>query len=156
MLCVCVLTEKELDDEEDHVDPHGDQYIQHLAMKVCIIVAHVCIVRMHAVLRVECVHTCTCTHTHTHTHMHTHTHARTHTQLGGGDSESDDSELPQTLIEIDYETAIDDEDVVDEFLVFKTTLHSECLSRYSSFIQLAVPFIIHMLPFHFLLATTRA
>ena len=30
--------------------------------------------------------------------------------------------MAQTLIEIDYETVIDDEDVVDEFLAFKTTL----------------------------------
>ena len=29
-----VWLENELDDEEDHVDPHGDQYIQQLAMKV--------------------------------------------------------------------------------------------------------------------------
>ena len=39
-----------------------------------------------------------------------------------GDSD-DDSEIAQTLFEIDYETFIDDEDVVDEFLLFKTTLH---------------------------------
>ena len=44
---------------------------------------------------------------------------------GGGESESDDSELAQTLIEIDYETIIDDEEVVDEFLLFKNTLHCE-------------------------------
>ena len=58
----------------------------------------------------------------------THAHPHTYTQLGGigRESESDDSELAQTLIEIDYETAIDDEDVVDEFLVFKRTLHSKC------------------------------
>ena len=45
-------------------------------------------------------------------------------QLGGGmDGEcDDDSEMAQTLFEIDYETFIDDEDVVDEFLLFKTTL----------------------------------
>ena len=28
----------------------------------------------------------------------------------------------QTLLEIDYDTVIDDEDVVDEFAVFKSTL----------------------------------
>ena len=33
--------------------------------------------------------------------------------------------MAQTLTEIDYETVIDDEDVVDEFLLFKNTLHSE-------------------------------
>ncbi|CAI8018623.1 Importin-7 [Geodia barretti] len=71
--------ENELDDEEDHVDPHGDQYIQQLAMKL---------------------------------------------GGGGGESESDDSEMAQTLTEIDYETVIDDEDVVDEFLLFKNTLHT--------------------------------
>lgn len=42
---------------------------------------------------------------------------------GETDSESDDdSELAQTLYEVDYETVIDDADVVDEFLLFKTTL----------------------------------
>ena len=47
---------------------------------------------------------------------------------GGGDIENesdDDLELAQTLLEIDYETVIDDEDVVDEFLLFRTTLHCE-------------------------------
>ena len=33
--------------------------------------------------------------------------------------------MAQTLTEIDYETVIDDEDVVDEFLLFKNTLHCE-------------------------------
>ncbi|CAI8026803.1 Importin-7 [Geodia barretti] len=76
-----VWLENELDDEEDHVDPHGDQYIQQLAMKLG-------------------------------------------GGGGGGESESDDSEMAQTLTEIDYETVIDDEDVVDEFLLFKNTLHT--------------------------------
>jgi len=40
---------------------------------------------------------------------------------GDGDSDSSD-EMAQTLIEIDYETVIDDEDVVDEFGVFKSML----------------------------------
>ena len=38
-----------------------------------------------------------------------------------GDSDSSD-EMAQTLIEIDYETVIDDEDVVDEFCVFRSML----------------------------------
>ena len=33
--------------------------------------------------------------------------------------------MAQTLTEIDYETVIDNEDVVNEFLLFKNTLRSE-------------------------------
>ena len=40
----------------------------------------------------------------------------------GSESDSDGVDIAQTLLEIDYETAVDDEDVVDEFLAFKTTL----------------------------------
>ena len=50
--------------------------------------------------------------------------------MGGGDEgeecdddlSSDSSEPPQTLLEIDYDTVIDDEDVVDEFGLFKNLL----------------------------------
>ena len=42
------------------------------------------------------------------------------------DEEDDDPEcLAQTMMEIDYDTVVDDEDVVDEFCVFKDTLHGE-------------------------------
>ena len=40
----------------------------------------------------------------------------------GSESDSDGVDIAQTLLEIDYETVVDDEDVVDEFLAFKTTL----------------------------------
>ena len=40
-----------------------------------------------------------------------------------GDDDSDDSnDITHTLLEIDYDTVVDDEDVVDEFTVFKSTL----------------------------------
>ena len=45
------------------------------------------------------------------------------------DEEDDDPEcLAQTMMEIDYDTVVDDEDVVDEFCVFKDTLHAIELS----------------------------
>ena len=46
---------------------------------------------------------------------------------GDGDSDSSD-EMTQTLLEIDYETIIDDEDVVDEFCIFRSMLEGILLS----------------------------
>ena len=43
--------------------------------------------------------------------------------LQDGDGDSDSSEgLPQTMLEIDFETVVDDEDIIDEFHTFKSTL----------------------------------
>ena len=46
--------------------------------------------------------------------------------VGGEDDDedlsSDSSEPAQTLLEIDYDTVIDDEDVIDEFTLFKNLL----------------------------------
>ena len=48
------------------------------------------------------------------------------TDADDDDEEDDDPEcLAQTMMEIDYDTVVDDEDVVDEFCVFKDTLHGE-------------------------------
>lgn len=49
---------------------------------------------------------------------------------GGGGTEdesgSEDSDsMAQTLLEIDYETIIDDEDVIDEFCTFRNTLEGK-------------------------------
>ena len=79
--------------------------------------------------------------------MHAHTHTPTPAPLipsqatktlrksggGGGDDECDDadssesSEPPQTLLEIDYDTVIDDEDVIDEFALFRNLLEGTTL-----------------------------
>ena len=46
--------------------------------------------------------------------------------LGASESSDEDSDGSEgdglTLLEIDYETVVDDEDLVDEFCVFKNTL----------------------------------
>ena len=55
---------------------------------------------------------------------------------GGGEDDdecddvasSDSSEPPQTLLEIDYDTVIDDEDVIDEFAIFRTLLEGNKMS----------------------------
>ena len=85
-------------------------------------------------------HTYTHSHIHIHTHIHTHTHTHTHTPQAAktlrksgeaGDGELDDdistdsSEPPQTLLEIDYNTVIDDEDIIDEFALFRNLLEGE-------------------------------
>ena len=44
--------------------------------------------------------------------------------LGSGDS-SDEEEDAQTLLEIDYETVVDDENLFDEFCSFKSMLQSQ-------------------------------
>lgn len=46
---------------------------------------------------------------------------------GDGDSDSSD-EMTQTLLEIDYETIIDDEDVVDEFCIFRSMLEGTVIN----------------------------
>ena len=38
---------------------------------------------------------------------------------------SDSTEPPQTLLEIDYDTVIDDEDVIDEFGLFRSLLEGK-------------------------------
>ncbi len=46
------------------------------------------------------------------------------------DDEDDDPQcLGQTILEIDYQTIIDDGDDIDEFCVFKDTLQSTVASR---------------------------
>ena len=46
---------------------------------------------------------------------------------------SDSTEPPQTLLEIDYDTVIDDEDVIDEFGLFRSLLEGKkrhlCMSK---------------------------
>ena len=44
-----------------------------------------------------------------------------------GDSSEDSDDMAQTLLEIDYETVIDDEDIIDEFCTFKATLEGKRL-----------------------------
>lgn len=46
---------------------------------------------------------------------------------GDGDSDSSD-EMTQTLLEVDYETIIDDEDVVDEFCIFRSMLEGTVIN----------------------------
>ena len=126
--------EKELEDEEDDVDNQGQLYIKNLAKKVRRIMPnheyttptlplppYPLFSLPNPMRHLSLLCTCTRIRTRTCTRTRTHTHP---SQLGGEtDSESDDdSDLAQTLFEIDYETVVDDEDVVDEFLVFKTTL----------------------------------
>ena len=43
-------------------------------------------------------------------------------EAGGDDDSTVSSEPPQTLLEIDYDTVIDDEDVIDEFVLFRSLL----------------------------------
>ena len=54
-----------------------------------------------------------------------------HKSGAGEDGEDDDggssdsTEPPQTLLEIDYDTVIDDEDVIDEFGLFRSLLEGK-------------------------------
>ena len=48
-------------------------------------------------------------------------------ELDDDDDDDDDDAMTQTMLEIDYDTVIDDEDVVDEFCVFHYTINSELL-----------------------------
>ena len=40
------------------------------------------------------------------------------------DDDDEDEAMTQTMLEIDYDTIVDDEDVVDEFCVFHYTINS--------------------------------
>ena len=53
---------------------------------------------------------------------------------GDGDSDSSD-EMTQTLLEIDYETIIDDEDVVDEFCIFRSMLEGTVTNCHSGHVK---------------------
>ena len=46
--------------------------------------------------------------------------------MGGDDIDDSDDDIVQTLLELDYETCIDDEDQ-DEFLTFKTSLEGNII-----------------------------
>ena len=46
-------------------------------------------------------------------------------ECDGDDASSDSTEPPQTLLEIDYDTVIDDEDVIDEFGLFRSLLEGK-------------------------------
>ena len=56
-----------------------------------------------------------------------------------GDASSDDSDsMAQTLLEIDYDTVVDDEDVVDEFCTFRGTLEG---NQFSMMVCIQVEYI---------------
>ena len=46
--------------------------------------------------------------------------------------------MPQTLLEIDYDTVIDDEDVIDEFCTFKETLEGDTCSHITNVSCMAI------------------
>ena len=53
---------------------------------------------------------------------------------GDGDSDSSD-EMTQTLLEVDYETIIDDEDVVDHFCIFRSMLEGTVINCHSGHVK---------------------